>query len=198
MKSNSFQSFAGMCSILAGIAGFLYAIAFVGLQDPLLYSLFLMLCGILSVIAFVGLYEMLRDTDAGFALLALLFGSIGTAGAAIHGAYDLANAINAPDKNLANLANLPSQIDPRGLLTFGFAGMGLFLFAWLMKRSVKFQSALIYLGYLSAFLSVELYLARMVILVPTHPLILIPVLIAGFLVNPAWYIWLGLTLRRSN
>jgi len=198
MKSNSFERFAGLCAILAGLSGFLYAVAFVVLKDPLIYSLFLTLTGLFSVVALVGIYQRLRDTDAGYALLALIFGAIGTAGAAIHGAYDLANTINPPDKNLPNLADLPSQIDPRGLLTFGFAGIGLFFFAWLMSRSGKFPKALSYLGYLVAVLSVELYLARTIILAPTNLLILIPVLIAGFIANPVFYIWLGLTLRKSN
>jgi hypothetical protein len=198
MKSNSFQQFAGLSGILAGVAGFLYAVAFVVLKDPLLYSLLLALGGIFSAFALVGLYQSLRDTDTGWALAALVFSVIGATGASIHGAYDLSNAINPPDKNLASLADLPSQIDPRGLLTFGFAGIGLFFFAWLMSRNNKFPKMLTYLAYLVAALSVELYLARLIILTPANPLILIPVAITGFIANPAWYIWLGLTLRKGN
>lgn len=198
MKSNSFHSFAGLCAILAGVSGFLYAVAFVALQNPLLYSLFLTLVGIFSAFGLIGLYQSLRDTDAGWALGALIFAALGATGAAIHGAYDLSNAINPPDQNLANLANLPSQIDPRGLLTFGFAGIGLFIFAGLMSRNDQFPKLLTYLAYLVAALSVELYLARLIILAPTNLLILIPVLITGFVANPVWYIWLGLTLRKNN
>jgi hypothetical protein len=45
-------------------------------------------------------------------------------GAAIHGGYDLANLINLP-ASAAALPDLPSQVDPRGLLTFGVMGLGL-------------------------------------------------------------------------
>ena len=41
-----------------------------------------------------------------------------------------------------------------------------------------------------------LYLARLIILDPANPILLVPVLVTGFLVNPAWHIWVGLTLRQ--
>jgi hypothetical protein len=110
---------------------------------------------------------------------------------AIHGGYDLANAINPPAS--ANL-DLPSQIDPRGLLTFGVMGIALFVIAWLIGRSVVLPKGLGYLGYLLASLLVIIYLARLIILDPSHPILLGPVLVAGFAVNPVWYVWLGLAL----
>jgi hypothetical protein len=54
-----------------------------------------------------------------------------------------------------------------------------------------------YLGYLAGILGVILYLARLTVLDPTSPLILAPALLAGFIVNPIFYAWLGLTLRRT-
>jgi hypothetical protein len=53
----------------------------------------------------------------------------GAAGAAVHGRYDLSNANNPLLENAAAAANLPSQIDPRGLLIFGVADLALFFFA---------------------------------------------------------------------
>lgn len=47
--------------------------------------------------------------EAGFALFGLGLGLAGALGAAIHGGYDLANAINAPVANAAAAANLPSH-----------------------------------------------------------------------------------------
>ena len=55
-----------------------------------------------------------------------------------------------------------------------------------------------YLGYLSAVLLIILYVGRLVILDPANPIILGPALLNGFVVNPAWYIWLGLLLRRGR
>lgn len=200
VESVSFERFAGMAAVLAGIVHFLYAVAFVIISRSapglgvFLSALFLLLAGLLSMTALTGAYHRLRQVDAAFALWALLLTSVGTLGMAIHGGYDLANVLNPPDS--PNLA-LPSQIDPRGLLTFGVMGMALFVIAWLMGRSEQFPKGLAYLGYLLAVLLVVIYLARLIILDPANPVLLVPVLISGFVVNPAWYIWLGLTLWRK-
>src|SRR5919106_5309686 len=122
-QTTIYESFAGLCAVLVGIGSFLYATAFiilvVGERAPelgmLLSSLFLTLIGLFSTAVLVAVYDRLRETDATFALLALLFGIAGALGSAVHGGYDLANAINPPA--LAS-ADLPSEIDPRGLLTF--------------------------------------------------------------------------------
>ena len=92
----------------------------------------------------------------------------------------------------------PAQIDPRGLLTFGVMGIALLAIAWLMGRSEAFPKGLSYLGYALAILFIVIYLARLIILDPGNPVLLWPVLVAGFAVNPAWYIWLGLALQRGK
>jgi hypothetical protein len=195
---STFAQFAGLAAILAAVAGFLYAVSFVVLRNPLLYSLFLTLLGLLAIPALVAIYERVRATEATFSLLALLLGFAGAVGTAIHGGYDLANAINPPSNLPGGITDLPSQVDPRGLLTFGFAGIGLLLFAWLMLRSKTFPNALGYLGYLSAILLIVLYLGRLIVLDPTNPLILVPVLLSGFIVSPLFYLWLGITLGRKS
>ena len=197
MNTSSFERFGGWMAILAAIAGFLYAVSFVVLQNQLLYALFLMLLGLYAVPASLALYYRVRGTDAGFALLALLFGLVGAAGTAIHGGYDLANAINPPASIPASLADLPSQVDPRGLLVFGFTGVGLFVFSWLMTKTESFSKTLGYLGYLSAILFIVLYLGRLIVLSPTSPIILVPVLLNGFIVSPIFYLLLGMTLMRA-
>jgi len=98
----------------------------------------------------------------------------------------------------AGLAALPSQIDPRGLTTFGVMGLALLVFTWLMSRSMEFPKGLIYLGYVFAALFIILYLARLIVFDPTNLLLLAPVLVTGFVVNPVWHIWLGLELRRGH
>jgi hypothetical protein len=193
-RSAPFEGFAGRCAVLAGVAGFLYAVAFVVLQSVLLSGLFLMLGGLLSVAVLVAVYERLRETDAAFALLALLLGVAGALGAAVHGGYDLANAFNPPP----SLPDLPNPVDPRGLLTFGAAGIALFVVAWLIVRGGRFPRGLAYLAYLSAVLLVALYLGRLIVLDPASPVIVLPAQLNGFLVNPALYIWLGLALLRGG
>ena len=191
----SFEKFAGWAAILAGISGFLYSIAFIVLQSNLLSALFLMLGGVFSTAALTALYQRVRGTDSGFALLALLLSLSAALGSAIHGGYDLSNALHAP----ATInADLPSQIDPRGLLTFGIAGLGLFLLSWLLTQNMDFPRTLAYLGILSSILMIVLYLGRLIVLQATSLVIVIPALLEGFIVNPIWYIWLGLTLMRTS
>jgi hypothetical protein len=202
MKTNAFERFAGLCAILAGVSEFLYAVSFIVISRSapatggLLSALFLVLTGLLTAAALMGLYRRLHAAEPGFALLALGLGLAGALGAAVHGGYDLSNVINPPLANDASAANLPSQVDPRGMLTFGLAGLALFFFAWLMSQG-GFPRGLSLLGYVLGVLLVVIYLARLIVLQITNPVLLVPVLLSGFIVNPAWYIWLGLSLRQA-
>ena len=189
----SFERFVGWGALLAGLSGFLYSISFIVLRNELLSALFLMLGGLFSTAALAGLYQRLREQESGFALLAFLLSLTAALGSAIHGGYDLANAINPP---ASGASELPNAIDPRGLLTFGVAGLGLFLLSWLMTQDMSFPRGLAYLGYVSAILMIVLYLGRLVILQATHPAIVIPALLEGFIVNPIWYVWLGINFLR--
>jgi hypothetical protein len=190
----SFENFAGWCAVLAGLSGFLYSISFIVLQSDLLSALFLMLGGLFSAAALTALYQRLRGTESGFALLGLLFTVSAVLGSTIHGGYDLANALHPPAS--ADLG--PNAIDPRGLLTFGVSGLGIFLLSWLMTKDMNFPKGLAYLGYLSAILMIILYLSRLIILQATSLAIVIPALLEGFIVNPLWYIWLGRNFLRSQ
>jgi hypothetical protein len=191
----SFERFAGACALLTGITSFLYALAFVIVQNVLLSALFLMMVGLLSSPVLVAIYYRLRETSAPFALWALVLGIAGALGSAVHGGYDLANTINpsglAPTK-------LPNPIDPRGLLTFGVAGVALFIVGWLIMRGGRLPRGLGYLAYLSAVLLVMLYLGRLIIVDPSNPVILVPALLNGFIVNPALYILVGLVLLSDR
>jgi hypothetical protein len=94
-------------------------------------------------------------------------------------------------------SNLPSQTDPRGLLTFGVTGIGLWVYAWLILRKGDLPRGLGYLGYLVAALQIILYLGRLIILDATSAVIIVPALLAGFIVTPIWYLWLGISLWRG-
>jgi hypothetical protein len=171
-------------------------VAFVVLRSVELSALFLLLVGLLSTVALVGLYERVRSVEAGFALLGLLLAVAGGLGAAIHGGYDLANALHPPASAGLNV-DLPSQVDPRGLLTFGVSGLGVWTLARLIAtRASGLPNGLGYVGYLAGLLGVVLYLGRLIVLDATSPLILGPALVAGFVVNPTWYVWLGRALWR--
>jgi hypothetical protein len=196
-QANAFERFAGLSAILAGIVGFLYAVSFIILHNVLLSSLFLLLGGLLFTVVMTAIYQRLLATDAAFALWAFLLSGVGALGTLIHGGYDLANALH-PETLSAALANAPSSIDPRGLLTFGLTGLGLLVISWLIGRGKTFPKGLSYLGYLAAALLIILYVARLIILTPSSQLIAIPALLSGFIVNPLWSIWVGLALWRGQ
>lgn len=197
MEARSFERLGGWMAILAAISGFLYTVSFIILRSPLASSLFLMLTGLLTTAALVALYSRLQNTGGAFALYALLMGFSGALGSAVHGGYDLAYNINPPSPAPpAEVLALPSPIDPRGLLTFGFACIGVLLFSWLISRSRVLPNTLGYVGYLSALMLAILYLGRLIILDPASPLILVPALLNGFIIGPLFYLWLGVALMR--
>ena len=196
MNSKAFDRFAGACAVAAALGGVAYGIAFTILGNPLLYSSLLMLGGLLSSLVLMSLYDNLKGTNAPIALWALLIGVAGALGSVAHGGYDLANAIHPPDTAALSLANFPSQIDARGLLTFGFAGLAVLVFSALIGRSSRFPKGLNSLGYILGALLVIIYLGRLIILDPTNLVVRIA-LLAGVVVNTIWYVWLGLTLRRA-
>ena len=152
----------------------------------------LALGGGLTLVVYTGLYDRLALVEPGFARLALVFGLLGGAGALVHGGYDLANALHPP---AAPNLDLPSAIDPRGLLTFGAGGVALLIVAALLGRA-GFPRGLGLLGACAAALMLVLYAGRLVILDARHPLIVVAALLSGFLVSPAWYLWLGLALLK--
>jgi len=193
--STSYARFAGMCALLAGLVGFLYSVAFVVLKNNLLSALFLLIVGLLTTAVVVALYERLKTVDASFALWGLLLGLMGAMGSVVHGGFDLANALHPPTQGFPDI---PNVADPRGLLTFGIAGVSLWVVAWLMARSTQFPKNLAYVGYAGAILLIVLYLARLIVLDATSLAVVVPALLAGFIVNPAFYVWLGLTLWRAD
>lgn len=196
MNAAPFDRFAGRCAFLAAIGGVAYGLAFVVLGNPLLYSVLLMLGGLLSVVILVALYHQVRQVDESWALLALLIGAVGALGSVAHGGYDLANAIHPPAATALSQTDFPSQIDARGLLTFGFMGVAVLIIAALLGRSGRFPRGLVNVGYALGVIMVIIYLGRLIILDPTNLIVRIA-LLAGVIVNTVWYIWLGAVLRRS-
>ncbi len=199
MSKKVFESYVGYYALLTALTSFLYAVSFIVISrsNPVLggklSALFLLLTGFFTAGTMVGIFNKLQELNFGYALWAMILGLIGAVGMMMHGGYDLANAINPPMKYLPALADFPSQVDPRGLMSFGIAGVALFKISWLMKGGKYFPQGLANLGYLSAFLLLVLYLGRLIILKATSPIIVYPALLNGFIVGPWWYLWLGKT-----
>jgi hypothetical protein len=199
MQPQSFERFAGVCALVAGLTGFAYSTAFVIYLDnssrsaAYVSSLLLAIGAVLSTAVFTGLYGRLRETDASFALWGFVLALAGALGAALHGAYDLANLANPPE---ADTTGLPSASDPRGFGTFALTGLALAVTGFLILRGRRLPRGLGYTAFVAAALLVYVYVGRLTILNPKSGAILPFAVISGFVVNPLWYAWLGLSLRR--
>jgi hypothetical protein len=197
-QSVSVFATASVAAFLAAGCGLLYSISFVVLARVSsslgtgLSSTFLILGGLLGTAALVGLYERLRGDAGTYVVWVLGVGVAGAMAAVLHGGYDLANVLHPP----GGTSNLPNAVDPRGLGTFGLAGIAVLGFSLLMTGTSGL-GGLRNLGLLSGALLVLVYLARLIILNPSNPLVLGPAAVEGFIVNPLWYVWLGIVLRRA-
>jgi hypothetical protein len=199
IPSKPFERFAGACAIAVGIGTILYSVAFViALQTTFrpavtATAVLLLLGGLVSTPVSVALYLRLRPAEEGFALWALLLALVGAAGSMIHGGFDLARLVGPP--------TLPTEIanavDPRGLLTFGVAGVAVFVFASLIRRGGGLPRGLGVLGMVAGGLLILIYLGRLIIFDPSNPVLLTAAVLGGLVVNPAWYVWLGIALRRA-
>ena len=188
-----FDRLAGMAAIGGAALSLIYAVAFVVLKSAPLAALALMAGGILSAVALFGVYQRLKPAGA-LAALGLILGLAGTMGAAIHGAHDLAVVLHPEDPRPTG----PFPVDPRGFLTFGVAGLGVLVLAWAGLIIDRFPRTLLYLGLLFGVLLVLIYLGRLIILDPTSILVLAPAALAGVIVGPLWYAWVGLQLLRRR
>jgi hypothetical protein len=201
----AYERLAGAGAMGAGIGGIVYSVAFLGgvvegwapQLGLTIASLALMAGGFLSVLVLVALYRRLLDSAAAVGLLGLMLVAVGASGAMVHGGYDLANSVHAPVHDVLADAQLPSPIDPRGLLTFGISGLGLLVIAWQSRRSRTLPANLAALGMAVGALLILVYLGRLIILTPTNLLVAIPAAATGLVLSPLFYLRLGLELRRS-
>ena len=197
-----FERTAGALAIAAGIVGLVYSASFVADQrtdaaaPELVSALALLAGGLLASGAIIGLYRRLQPADPGLALWGAVLGSVGAIGSATHGAFNLALTVHRPEA--APLEDIPNYLDPRGFLTFAVAGLGVFVLASLILRSRALPRGLGYLGIVLGIFLLVVYLGRLIVLDPENPLLLVPALLTGFVLNPVWYVWLGISLRRTS
>lgn len=195
----SYQRLGGATAYAVAAGGVAYSVAFVaglkgGSRAALTASFVLLLVGgLLSTVVVVAMYQRLRDADAGLALLGMLLATVGVLGSAIHGGYNLALVLHPP----ADPTSLPNAIDPRGLLTFGVAGLGLLVLSRLIRGSGVLPRGLGSLGTALGILMILTYLGRLVILDPNNPALLGTAAVTGLAAHPWFFVWLGRSLRRA-
>lgn len=200
MPTVSFERFAGYCAVATGAGGFLYSVAFVIIARPApdlgaaLSWVILLIGALLTIPVLVALYDRLKENNAGAALTALVLTLAGALGSVVHAGYEVANLVHT---GKLPSSELPSQIDPRGLLTFGITGLGVMTYAWLIARSPRFPMGLSRLGVLAGALMVMVYLARLTIYTPTNPIVVLGAGLTGFIVSPIFYVWLGLVFLNQ-
>jgi hypothetical protein len=83
-------------------------------------------------------------------------------------------------------------------MTFGVSALAIALFSWLRESSDSFPGGLSRLGYALAVLLMLLYLGRLIILDATDPIVVTAALLTGLVASPAWFIWTGMSLRRTT
>jgi hypothetical protein len=194
----TFDRFAGVCAIIAGLSSVLYAVFFLLVKGPLntyLPPIFLALGGFLALPPLVAVYQRVRREEEGFALWALLLAVVGYLGTATHAIFSLA-AVMPKNIDVGAAKNL-NQVDPRGFLAFFVTGVAVLVFAWLIQRSGVFPIELAYVGYVLGASVILLFLGNLVTGTNTSSLlILIPGAVASLLATPAWNLWLGLRLLQ--
>jgi hypothetical protein len=201
VRSIRFDRVAGWAAIAAAVGGFAYSVAFTtflkGHSAPAakIATVLLFGGGLVLIVAWVGISDRLRAADPGFGLLALIMGVIAAAGAAVHGAYDLANFVKPP----ANLpADVPNAIDPRGMMTFGVAGLAILVASYSIVRGGGFSRMLAGVGTVAGILLIVVYLGRLIILDPNNPALLAAAVVSGFLVTPLWFALAGRELLGAG
>lgn len=194
-----FERFAGACAVLVGVGGLVYGLLFgaivLGAGRPVRITwLALGLLGaLLATPVGVALYYRLRETDRGFALLALLLGLAGALGQFENSAFGFGSALT-PEIGSEGAAS-----DPFGAFRFGFAGVALFIVGWLILRGGALPRGLGYLGLAGGILLVLVYVGRLTgVIDPATRITVLPPVLYGIVVHPVFYVWLGAVLRRGT
>jgi hypothetical protein len=137
----TFDRFAGTSAILVGLGGLVYAVLFgtivLGASRPVRITWLAvgLLGALLTTPVLVALYYRLRDTNRGFALLALLLGLAAALGQFENSALGLGSAVT-PEIGLEG-----EPADPFGAFRFGLAGVALLIVGWLSVRGAPSPGA---------------------------------------------------------
>jgi hypothetical protein len=197
-----FDRWAGWAAAFAVIASLVYTVGFVGGSrgwvdanlGAELAALGLMVGGLLSAVALFAVYSRVRGAGS-LATLGLVLGLAGTLGAALHGAYDLANVLHP--EAAGSLGTAPFPADPRGFLTFGVAGLGVLALSRAGMGLMTLPRNLLMLGLVFGVVLVVIYLGRLVILDANSMLVLGPAVV-GAVISPVWYGWLAYHLLSGR
>lgn len=196
--SRTFERFAGTCAILVGIGGLVYGLLFgwIVLGSPKAVATTWLAIGLLGALlatpVSVALYYLLRDTDRGFALLALLLGLAAALGQLENSAFGLSGSLTT------GIVSQAGPADPFGAFRFGLLGVALLIVGWLAVRSGALPRGLGYVAEIGGILLVLTYVGRLTgVIDPATKITVLPPVLYGIVIHPILYVWLGRTLRRK-
>jgi len=223
MKDNTLRQLGGLCSILLGVSyiavGILY---FMVPPDPgpggdptafylsiaqnstllRLYYLAFALGAVLALGAVPAISDSVRSANEGwvrwmtnlailgFAVTAIDFFRVFAFQSARAAAYTAADA-----STRAAIVAVAQGLDPQGWLGFGGVGAWALVVSLLALRGTAWPRPLAYLGIV---LAVVYALVVAALALQIELLLAIAAGLGGVIVAPIWYIWAGLTLRRSS
>lgn len=196
MRTSS--SFGSMAAILAGVFSILYAIFFLFISRSAPYVgilgswVILGVSGLVAVAAYVALYLRYKEASPGYSLYALLLGAISAYVMIQHGGFEAIDLVRRGAVEGGSTAS--SQIDAAGLASFGVAGIVAFIWGYHILRFGMLPRNLGYVAIVNAILLVVLFLATVF---GSQTLILISGGLTSVIVGPLFWIWLGLSLRRT-
>jgi hypothetical protein len=195
MPSSPLHRAAAPVAFAVAVGGVLYSVLFVVAVKSRSSAaataswLVLLVVALASSAVLVVVYLRVREEDPATSLWALVLAAAGTYGTFAHAGYAISSQQN-------RTADLVSQADPRGLAAFGITGLALFAFAVVIRRAGEFPAGLGTLGLVFGVLLVLTYLGRLVLVDPNNLALLGIAAVAGLVVHPWWWSWLGLSLRR--
>ena len=196
--TDNFERTAGWAALGLAAGGIAYSAVFVAYlhsgsrPTAIADAVILMVGGVVASMVVVALYERLRNAAPGFALWGAAIGVFAGLATSLHGGYDLAVAV----KRLSGTA--VSQTDPRGLATFGLSALAVLVLSWLMTRTPGFPPRLGRLGMAAAGGLLLTYIGRITLLNPHRSVLLALLVVVGFVLTPAWYLWVGSLLAFGN
>jgi len=194
--TSTFRRFAGSAAGLAAGVSVLYTVTFaLYVREDYEWAhwasaIAFMASGLVAVPVFIALHARVRAAEPEFAMLALVAGLFGAFGASVHGAFDVA-VLAKPVKG--DVTSFPSQVDPRGFLTFAITGIALGTFGWLARRTGALPRLLWPTGALATVLLLVVYFGRMIALDPNKNFIRFSAVIVGLVLVPLFY---GLVARH--
>jgi hypothetical protein len=197
----TFRRIAGWAAVKAALLSVVFTVTF-GLYVRKGYhwaqwtsSIALMLTAVVGVPVLVALYARVREAEPELAVIALVTGLLGVIGSTVHGAYDVAVLAKPVGKGAADL---PSQLDPRGFLTFAVTGLALGLFGWLVLRTGAFPKLVGQSGLASFVVLWVVYFGRLITVDPHKNVIRVAAVLSGLVLVPVFYLLIARSLLREE